>query len=218
MVRQISILLAIFFTFSSCFPKRFNKKHFKLDHEIHIDKIETEGYYYTIFDYGTYSKYKGKGISMRILLKNGYTYIPKIGYGDQCGDSISLKCDIEMSEYMLDKNINKFLKDTHEQKRPIVSLWNWGKYEINKDSILIQRYYNHFGDYYLVEERGVVIDSTSFRLLKIKDYRTKQGKQGGDIDEYYKFKKYDIEKIYNKIPKKLLPKYKKEEGKISNKK
>lgn len=173
-----------------------------MNYAISVNKIETEGYYFNVYDLDKeYHKNKGKFIKMRVFLNNGYTYFVKNGFGDLCGDTISLKCAIEKSEYMLDKNINEFLKDTENQNRPIVSLWNWGKYDIKKDSILIQSFYNHFGDYYLTEEKGVVIDSNSFRILNIKDYRTNQETS---VDELYMFKYYDVNKLYNKIPKLLL--------------
>ncbi|MBV7441426.1 hypothetical protein KRX57_08325 [Weeksellaceae bacterium TAE3-ERU29] len=195
MVKYISIVF-VFISVVSCFPKRFNQKYFKLNHNIEINQINIDGYYYSIFDYNnSYSKYMGQGIVMRVFLKNGYMYIPKIGYGDQCGDSISLECDIKMSEYMLNRNINEFLKNTNEQRRPTASIWNWGKYEIKNDTIFIQWFYNHRGDYYLIEEEGKIIDSTSFKLYRIKDYRTKHEKE---IDEFYRFKRYNVSKIYDK--------------------
>ncbi|CEN42296.1 hypothetical protein ACI76O_11630 [Capnocytophaga cynodegmi] len=35
-------------------------------------------------------------------------------------------------------------------------------------------FYNHNGDYYLMEEKGVVLDSTSLDIFYPKDYKLKK--------------------------------------------
>lgn len=192
---SISLLLI------SCFPKRFNKKHFVFDYDIAINEIMTEGYYFSIYDLNQdYHKYKGQNIRMRVFLRNGYTYFVKNGFGDLCGNVISLECAISKSEYMFDRNLNEFLPNASEIKRNKVSLWNWGKFDISNDTIKIQWYYNRFGDYFLIEEKGVIIDSVSFRIFSVKDYRSKEEEEKNEV---YYFKPYEIQKIYEKIPPKL---------------
>jgi hypothetical protein len=195
----------IFLFLFSCFPKTHNKKDFVLTSDISINEIKTDGYYYNIYELkGLYTKYTGKSIRMKTLLKNGYIYTVKNGFGDLCSDSIGIECAIEKSEYMLDKDLT-VIKDFSNEKLSTYSIWNWGKYEIKGDSILIQWFYNNKGDYYLVEEKGIVIDSSNFVLKYIKDYRTGKEKI---INEEYKFKKYDIKNIYNKTPKYFFNKLK----------
>lgn len=199
MVRCTCIVFALM-TLSSCFHKRFNQKHFKLSHKIKINQeaLNTNGYYYSIYELNkSYNREKGHFIRMRIFLDNGYTYFVKNGFSNLCGDSITIDCAIQKSEYMLDK----YIKYKYEGKRnSLVNLWDWGKYEIKNDTIFIQWYYNHRGDYYLVEEEGVILDSTSFKLFRMKDYKTKEEEK---IDELYQFKEYDVSKMYDKIPENL---------------
>jgi len=69
-----------------------------------------------------------------------------------------------------------------------------GGFEIKEGKIKIQYFYNRFGDYYLVEERGVVIDDKSFNISSKYDYRN------GIIENLnitYFFKEYDVSKALN---------------------
>jgi len=203
MVKNSILLLFFVFLYLSCFPIVHNYDTLTIKNS-KISNIKTDGYYFSKYKLNKdYHSNKGEFIRMKVLLNNGYFHYVQNGFGKECGDTISIECAIKMSEYMLDKNINEFLVDSNDQKRPVVSLWNWGKYEIKGDSIKMQWFYNRFGDYYLAEENGIVIDSTSFKLTTIKDYST--GKIS-TIDEIYQFKPYNIEKIYNKIPTKLKSK------------
>ena len=68
--------------------------------------------------------------------------------------------------------------------------------ETNTDIIFIL--YHLCYDDYLLEEQGRILDSTSFILTKRIDYRTKEIET---INEKYVFKKYDIVKMYDKVPK-----------------
>lgn len=192
MVKQI--IYVVCFLFLSC-TKVYNKKHFVLNKKIEVNSIKTDGYYYHIYDRNNKaSKFTGKGIKMKILLKNGYFHDFKNGYGKQCGNNVNLECEIQMSEDIFNKYLNwKSEPDNNSN----INLWDWGKFEIKKDSIRIQWFYNKFGDYYLIEEKGVVIDSTTFKLLKVIDYGTKKEYTK---DEVYHFKKFDLNKIYKKTP------------------
>ncbi|CEN42293.1 hypothetical protein [Capnocytophaga cynodegmi] len=64
-------------------------------------------------------------------------------------------------------------------------------------------FYNHNGNYYLMEEKGVVLDSTSFNIFYSKDYKSKKEIIYPEPKKYH-FKPYPIEKIYDKIPKKMV--------------
>lgn len=173
-----------------------NKKNFTLmNHtESHI-KLKTEGYYYSIFDRDSIkTRNGGKGIYMVVLLKNNAFYNVKNGYGDDCGKIIELDCEIKKSEEMLNSYQN-FSKERERNKN--YDIWNWGKYSTNNDTIKIQWFYNKFGEYYLSEEIGVILDSTSFKLIKGIDYGEKVS---WDMNRIYFFKPYDIKNIYNKVP------------------
>ena len=90
------------------------------------------------------------------FLDNGYTYVVKNGFGDYCGDLIEKECAVKASEYMLDKNINEFLEETDKQSNRNYYIWNWGKYHIQNDTIVVKWFYNHFGDYFLVEKKNAL--------------------------------------------------------------
>lgn len=186
----------------SCLGQRYNKDKYRFNYKININEINVNGYYYSIYELNKdYHKEKGHFIKMRVFLNNGYTYLVKNGFGNECGDTISIDCAIKMSEFMLDKNINYFLKNTDKQTNANYHLENWGKYDIKNDTITIQWYYNHHGRYFLAEEKGVIKDSNSFKLIHFKDY---QSKKDTISDEFYQFKQYPIKELYHKIPKKLL--------------
>lgn len=203
MVKKITyfMLLSLFFYACSIIH---NKKHFAFSEQFTERKIKTKGYYYQVYDLDAqYTKEKGVFIRMTVFLDNGYVYFVKNGFGDQCGDSITLDCAMKMSEYMLDKNINEFLTDTNKQSGRNYHIWNWGKYQIVNDTITVKWFYNRFGEYYLAEEKGVVLDSTTIDFFYFKDYKTKE-EDISQPPERYIFKPYPVEKMYDKIPKKML--------------
>ncbi|MGV3547793.1 MAG: hypothetical protein ACO1N4_12075, partial [Pedobacter sp.] len=131
----------------------------------------------------------------KVLLNNGYVNNIQNGYGNQCADSVSLACEFEMSEVMLKKDLD--WQKTKKYSGP-TALWNWGRYRTENNKILIQTFYNHFGDYYLSEEEGEMLDNNSFKIYRATDYKT--GKTEAK-EEIYFFKPFDVSPLYNKIPK-----------------
>lgn len=201
MVKYYTIFVIMLINMS-CLGQRYNKDKYKFDYKINIDQINVRGYYYSIYKLDKdYHREKGHFIKMRVFLNNGYTYFVKNGFGNQCGDTITINCAIKMSEFMLKKNIKNFLKNTNKQTNANYNLDNWGKYNIKNDTITIQWYYNHHGRYFLAEEKGIIKDFNSFQLISFKDYRIQKDTVS---NEFYQFQEYDIEDLYNKIPKKLL--------------
>jgi hypothetical protein len=173
-----------------------NKKHFTLLNYKETNlKIKTDGYYYSVYYRDSIRNGKsGKGIYMRVLLNNNALNIFKNGYGDDCGKVVKLECEIKKSEEML----NKYQEYIPTGKlNSNFFIWNWGKYSTTNDSIKIQWFYNKFGEYYLIEEKGVIIDSTSFRLIKAYDYGDKTS---WEMDRIYTFKPFPVEKMYDKVP------------------
>ncbi|CEN42290.1 hypothetical protein [Capnocytophaga cynodegmi] len=202
MVEKITYFVVLPFLFYAC-STIHNKKHFNFQKSITEKRIKTDGYYYCIHNYDENSTNKGVYLSLQVFLNNGYTYIVKNGFGNQCGDSITLDCATKMSEYMLDKNINEFLVDTNKQSGRNYHIWNWGKYQIVNDTITVKWFYNRFGEYYLAEQKGVVLDSTTINFFYFKDYKSKKEIIYPEPKKYH-FKSYPIEKIYDKIPKKMV--------------
>lgn len=195
MIKKVSYIFLIILLINGCTIVN-NKNKFILQRNIEISQISTDGYYYSIDDRDIKTGFSGKVLNMRVLLKNGFIKEVPNGYYEQCGRNVSLECEIKMSEKMLDEYQNYNLKNG-DKRSSNINLWDWGKYNINNDSVLIQKFYNYLGNYYLIEERGKIIDNFSFILTKKIDYRTKATYV---INEMYSFKKYDVSKMYNKYP------------------
>lgn len=197
-----SCLLFFLLILFSCGPTINNKQYFSLKEDVYIDDINTKGYYYSIHERGDFTEQKGKLIHMYVFLENGYFKKIKNGYGNKCGDTVTLECEIKMSEFMLEKELY-MTNDISEMNRPIWSVWDWGKYKISNDSITMQWFYNRFGNYYLVEQKGYIIDQQTIKINFIKDYRTNKI---DFFDETLFFSSYDISNLYNLVPKKIFSK------------
>ncbi|KIX21139.1 hypothetical protein SY27_10275 [Flavobacterium sp. 316] len=194
MVRGI-IIFVVFSIFINC-TTIHNKKQFTLlNHEEKNIKLKTNGYYYSVYNRDSIStKNSGKGIYMKILLNNNTFHNVGNGYGDDCGKIIELDCEIKKSEKML----YEYQKYTEKRKRgKNYDIWDWGKFSTKNDTIKLQWFYNKFGQYYLIEEIGEIIDSTSFKLVRGIDYGEKTS---WNMDRVYIFKPFDVEKMYEKTP------------------
>lgn len=130
---------------------------------------------------------------MKVFLENGFAYTVRNGYGNQCGKVVDLSCEIAVSEGML----SAYLESPKRKRVSTMDIWNWGKYKIVKNRILIQTYYNHQGDYYLKEEVGEWLDPSSFRILEIRDYRTDKVEK---VNRTFNFKVFDVHLIQDKVP------------------
>lgn len=197
MVRMI--ILFIVLLVGGCVPSIVhNKSQFCLKEKPgqYYGNLKKDGYYYSISSLDASTGKRGIGIDMKILLNNGYIHNFKNGYGNQCGDSVSLDCEFKMSERLLEDYLN--INKDRENTAPI-ALWNWGRYKVTDGrKITIQSFYNYFGDYYLLEENGESVDRNTFKISEKKDYRTGVTTK---ISKTYTFKEYDISKIYNRTPK-----------------
>ena len=202
---MVKIIISVFLFICLCACSViYNKKSFVFSDTPNERKLRTNGYYYHVYNLDKeYMRQKGVYINMQLFLDNGYTYVVKNGFGDYCGDLIEKECAVKASEYMLDKNINEFLEETDKQSNRNYYIWNWGKYHIQNDTIVVKWFYNSFGDYFLVEEKGIVTDSTTIDFFYFKDYQTNNDTIY-KIPKTYNFKVYPIDKIYNKIPRKLV--------------
>lgn len=193
---RIFLYLAVFSLMISC-RMIHNKKHFTLlNHQEKNIKLKTNGYYYSVFDRDSIKTIKGgKGIYMKVLLNNNTTNNVGNGYGFQCGKIVDLECEFKMSEELLNQYQNY---DEYKGKRNSNTfVWDWGKYSTINDTIKLQWFYNKFGEYYLIEEIGVILDSTSFRLIKGIDYGDKTS---WEMDRTYIYKPFPVDKMYDKVP------------------
>ncbi len=53
---------------------------------------------------------------------------------------------------------------------------------------------NHF---YLIEELGIILDSTSFKIVKEIDYGKKTSQK---VDKLFEFKFYPVDNLYDDVP------------------
>jgi hypothetical protein len=192
---RLSILFIVLFLTIGCSMIHNKKKFTLLNHQENNIKLKTGGYYYSVFDRDSLrTNNKGKGIYMRILLNNNAFQYFRNGYGDDCGKIVQLDCDINKSEQMLMSYQNNEYKGKRNSN---FFIWNWGKYSTTNDTIKMQWFYNKFGEYYLIEEIGVIIDSTSFRLINGIDYGSKTS---WEMDRTYYFKPFPVDNMYDEVP------------------
>lgn len=188
------LIMLLLLTYSCIPPIIHNKSSLTNWDDGDEKKLNSNGYYYSIYDRSNVTDSKqGKGIYMQVFLENGFTYTVRNGYGNECGKLVDLSCEFAVSERML----KAYLESPKNKKTNTMDIWNWGKYKIVKDRILIQTYYNHQGDYYLKEELGELLDSSSFRILQIRDYRTDKVEK---VNRIFNFKIFDVHLIQDKVP------------------
>lgn len=80
----------------------------------------------------------------------------------------------------------KNMKDKNYNKK--YSIWNQGVYKIEDGKIVLQIFYNVWGDYYLYEERGKILNDTTFVLDSAIDY---QNGKTHDIHKEFHFNSMD---------------------------
>lgn len=107
-----------------------------------------------------------------------------------------MKAQKKMLECMLG-NYEYFFKIKTNFLNRNAEIWNWGQFEIINGNIKVQYFYNYLGDYYLIEEKGKIINSTSFRITSVFDYKTKHNT---DVDRVYSFQKYNVKNILKYKP------------------
>lgn len=188
------LIILLLLTYSCVPPIIHNKRKLTSWDNGDEKKLNSSGYYYSIYERSKVTDSKqGKGIYMKVFLENGFAYTVRNGYGNQCGKVVDLSCEIAVSEGML----SAYLESPKRKRVSTMDIWNWGKYKIVKNRILIQTYYNHQGDYYLKEEVGEWLDPSSFSILEIRDYRTDKVEK---VNRTFNFKVFDVHLIQDKVP------------------
>jgi hypothetical protein len=203
---MVNYLTLLFFVINySCAPIVHNRNDFNFKEGQIIDGIQTNGYYYA---YNFSKNQDSKSITVRILFKNGLYKQIGVVSSESDSDYFKKRCNniqnntyessFENIECMID-NYDYFFKVKTNFVNKNAEIWDWGGFEIRGDRIKIQYFYNRFGDYYLIEEEGRVIDSQSFKMVSKYDYRNGIKE---DLNITYFFKKYDVNNVLNYKPKK----------------
>ena len=175
-----------------------NKRGLTVKKDLKITEIKTDGYYFAL---DSSQEKDDKFINARILFEDGsFKDIGRIS-SKYTSEYFSKRCSANPTntyqssktnlECMLD-NYEYFFKIKTNFLNRNAQIWNWGRFEIIDGEITIQYFYNHFGDYYLTEEKGTIIGDDSFRIKSIFDYKTKKLT---DVDITYLFEAHNINKI-----------------------
>jgi len=183
----------------SCAPMIHNKDKFIVKVDANINELRTNGYYYTL---DSTSKYGTNSIMARILFKEGYfkelgiinpnldnQYFKKKCSEIQSNALKNLECMIDNYDYFFKIKTNFLNRNS--------SVWGWGGTQIKGNSIKIQYYYNRFGDYYLIEEEGRIINDHSFIIYSKYDYRNGRKE---NLNVKYFFKEYFVTKVIDFKP------------------
>jgi hypothetical protein len=200
---KLSILSSLFLT--SCMVVNHKK------HVINLNKVGdrlkplcTAGYYYQereeiTFPYfknqfGGYTQdstkpYLQKQIRPLTLYKDGTLLTFGISTGFQENYAFDYSTNCELQDYNSFDNARKHFECDIRHYKNRYPIWGKGVFKTEENEIIIQYYVNWIGAYYLVEKKGKILSDTSFVLNKSFDYKLNKAK---DINELYKFQKFDI--------------------------
>jgi hypothetical protein len=184
------------------------------------NELNLNGYYYQEQSYKTYPYYKNEygGYSQDSTKEyNQIRILPIVlssnGSAEKQGSisgmqenlvfNYKTKCSLE-SDNTLESAIKHFeclLNNRPENKLNFINnkaeIWSQGVYKVNGNEIAIQIFYNVMGDYHLYEERGTVLNDTTFILTSAIDY---QDGKTFEIEKEYHFKEMNnMPKIENYI-------------------
>lgn len=203
MVRfSVYILFFLIIIFYSCIPIVHNKSKLIRKENLPITALKTEGYYFTVDQ----SRDKeDKFIVARLLFENGiFREIGRISLNDT--SAYKKRCPLtlintyEVSQRMLEcmlDNYEYFFKIKTNFLNRNSKIWNWGRFEITNGEIKVQYFYNYLGNYYLLEEKGEIINTDSFRIKSIFDNKTKKSTE---VNVLYLFKEYNVDEILKYSP------------------
>lgn len=202
----------------SCAPRIFNRNDLIINEKtegLNTSSFRIDGYYYHRTESIDYlseipkqgggvkkiadSEFKRKEIETLIFYSNGYVY---------CSDNSLISVEIEVNKTIdsdlkrlncYDSVLVQFEHDLRNErfaskpKRGKKSdIWNWGIYKVHNDSILIQYYRNELGDYYLIEQTGILHNDSRITILSEKEYKSANSKgYFTDLDKTYNFRHLD---------------------------
>lgn len=204
MVKFLKYILFIFIIqLYSCVPMIHNKSRLTIKKSLRITEIKTDGYYFAL---DSSQEKDDKFVDARILFEDGYFRdIGRIS-SKYTSEYFTKRCSVNPTntyqssksnlECMLD-NYEYFFKVKTNFLNRNAQIWNWGRFEIIHGEITIQYFYNYLGDYYLVEEKGSIISSNSFRIKSIFDNKTKKLT---NVDVTYLFEPYNVKNILTYKP------------------
>ncbi len=209
-MKNIFALLAII-NFTSCVVIQ-NKKSLISLKSIGSDNkdILLDGYYYQekTIQKGHYYKNKYGGYSEDSIKYDQFRIAPLLLYSDGSANILysfsglqeNTRFDFKAECGLLNNNSTEsalkhfecYFRYGYEKdnKKDFISkksqIWNQGVYKVSGSKITLQIFYNVMGDYYLYEERGKIINDSTFLLTNATDFKTKKEYE---INHLYKFRK-----------------------------
>ena len=156
--------------------------------------FRTDGYYYTekVNEVGenraleeVYNGSKTCAISPLIFYDDGYVRKSEFTHGVRPFETIVDKKDsIEVLLKKMENSISKGSFHVNIEN----TIWDWGLYKQTKDEIFIQYYYNHYGDYKLINYKGKIINDTTIVFTS---------KTAEELPSYVKDIDIESEEIYH---------------------
>lgn len=163
---KFSIFLLVFVT-TSCVTI-YNKSSLQIDkiQELDNSSLRLDGYFYTVSH--------DSSITPMILFGNGYMH--EIATYDEANPKDTIKKRLKSDNYF--HPINKKY-----------SIWGWGIWWTQNDSIFIEQYRNYLGDYDISYRYGKVLNDSTFIIEK--DSSRFQKPVVRYVKDIYKFQKMD---------------------------
>lgn len=207
-------LLIIILSFNSCVTI-YNKKEFtyyKDSNASTVNLLNTNGYYFCLDSFYIFYNYKiagspnylkpqkdiwtkdsilAYGIKTIILYKDGRTLVGynSISTGVEYNlNTVTGENTFEAAKANFQNNKRFELKRNFKNKK--YGIWDWGIYKFDKDTIKIQYFYNHYGNYDLIELQGIVTDTNHFRLVHWKNISAKKN-NSKVINRLFTFERYE---------------------------
>lgn len=168
-------------------PFEFQNITFKTNGYYFLEKTFEEGEKY--IDEKIKTNSKSCGIMPIIFYSDGFVRKSEFIHGLKPYQDEKSKRD-SINEYLKELEFS-FLDNTfHVQIKN--SIWDWGKYRQKGDEILIQYYYNHFGDFRLIDLKGKVKNDSTIIITKKYGYKQPNYPYeiNEEINEVYRFKEF----------------------------
>ena len=156
--------------------------------------LRKDGYYYMIKEYDTnpyfineyggYSKdtankFKQINISTLALYKDGSAM--KLGtfsgMQDNLAFNFNIKCNLDDHNTLESafEHFECFIKNNQDKGLNFLNakaeIWNQGVYKIIDNEITLQIFYNSMGNYFLYEEKGKILNDSTFVLENARDFQ-----------------------------------------------
>jgi len=163
--------------------------------------FRTDGYYYQIIEYEQgenlslemeYGRSNFCAVSPIIFYDDGFVRKSEFTHGVKPFSKNEEKKD--SIEGIL-RNLDKSIRENNFHVRIDNTIWDWGLYKQSENKLVIQYYYNHYGDYRLIDYSGIVKNDTTLVFKQKKgytDFPSHISKIEDESEEIYYFRKLSV--------------------------